>query len=105
MAAATASGAVARRVNSPRYRSMSSIGTTASPRVMTAAQSASARASVSPSKFCGYASDHVATDTAATTSTPQASARARKRVGVACEGVPPLAVTSVVGPPTTHRRR
>ena len=29
---------------------------------MTAAQSASARASVSPSEFCGYASDHVASD-------------------------------------------
>ena len=68
---------------------MSSIGTTAKPSVMTAAQSASARTSVSVSEFCGYASDHPATDAAATTSTPPATGR----------------VMSGAAPPTTHRRR
>ena len=73
-APAAASGAVARPMISPRYRSSSSIGTTASPRQTTAAQSATARTSVTASELCGYARAHAATDAAATTSAPPASA-------------------------------
>ena len=67
---------------------------------MTAAQSASARTSVPVSEFCGYASDHAATDDAATTSTPPATGR------VMSGAAPPTgSVMSGAAPPTTHRLR
>ena len=52
-APAAANGAVARLMNSPRYRSWSSIGTTARPSAVTAAQSATARTNVALNEPCG----------------------------------------------------
>ena len=74
-AAAIVNGAVARRISSPRYRSMSSIGTAARPNATTAEPSATARTSVAASEFCCRASDHAATDAATTTKAPPATAR------------------------------